>query len=419
MPIAGFGHTPQFSDCSAVLNTIAEQVTGRASIAPVDTSSFVQVAARVMNSGYDPLATAISTVLSRTIFSVRPYNAKFKGLKRDSAQYGAWNRKLTACDKDFEQDNRLKDANGTLYYDGATIDQYKVNKPVVLETQISGASSYQKSMTIWKDQLDSAFNSVEGFQSFLTMMMQNASDLIEQAHESTARMLLSTLMAVDLLGDEEYENMHRINVLAAYNEETGKSLKVADVYKPENIEGFTKFFYETVNRVSSLMTERSSLYQNKVYGDYLIESGTYSDELIINRHTPLSKQKLYILTPLITKIKTNVFSSIFNPDFLKLVDYEDVNFWQSIKKPDEISVKNAKSLTGTGAEGSGYSGAKQNVLGILFDEEAAGYTTINEWAQATPFNARGGYYNQYWHFTDRYWYDLTEKSVVFYLEDTE
>lgn len=413
MPIS-----PKFKDCSAVLNAITEQATGRSSIEPTDTSSFVAVAQRALTTGYDPLSTAISQVLSRTIFSVRPYTAKFKGLKHSTEKYGGWNRKLTAADKEFENDNRLRDATGELYADGKTIDQYKVNKPVVLETVIAGAAQYQKSMTIWKDQLDSAFSSVDGFQSFLTMMLQNASDMIEQAHESTARMLLASMMAADLLDDDVYGNMHRINVLEEYNKQTGNTLKVADVYKPENIEGFTKFFYETVNRVSALMTERSSLYQNRIFSNVLIETMSYTDEYIINRHTPLDKQKLYILTPLITKVKTNVFSSLFHPDFLKLVDYEEVNYWQSIKTPDTISIKNAQCLDALGSHKE-LSGAKSNVLAVLFDEEAAGYTTVNEWAQATPFNARGGYYNQFWHFTDRYWYDLTEKSVVFYMEDSE
>lgn len=58
-----------------------------------------------------------------------------------------------------------------------------------------------------------------------------------------------------------------------------------------------------------------------------------------------------------------------------------------------------------------------NVVGVLFDEEAAGYTTVNQWSQPSPFNARGGYYNQFWHFTDRYWNDFTENVVIFYIED--
>ena len=35
-----------------------------------------------------------------------------------------------------------------------------------------------------------------------------------------------------------------------------------------------------------------------------------------------------------------------------------------------------------------------------------------------PFNARGGYTNFFWHFTDRYNLDLTENAVVLVL-DTE
>ena len=56
------------------------------------------------------------------------------------------------------------------------------------------------------------------------------------------------------------------------------------------------------------------------------------------------------------------------------------------------------------------------VLGILFDKDAAGYTPVNEWAAASPFNPRGGYYNQFWHVSVRYWNDNSENAVVLLLD---
>ncbi len=60
-----------------------------------------------------------------------------------------------------------------------------------------------------------------------------------------------------------------------------------------------------------------------------------------------------------------------------------------------------------------------NVVGVLMDEEAAGYTVVNEWSAPAPFNARGGYTNIFWHFTDRYWNDFSENCVVFMLRAPE
>ena len=56
------------------------------------------------------------------------------------------------------------------------------------------------------------------------------------------------------------------------------------------------------------------------------------------------------------------------------------------------------------------------MFGVLFDEEAAGYTMINEWANPAPFNARGGYTNMFWHRTVRYYNDFSENAVVLLLD---
>ena len=58
----------QFNQLATVLNSIVGQATGQAQITPVDESQFISVAQVGLKTGYDPLITAVSQVLSRTIF---------------------------------------------------------------------------------------------------------------------------------------------------------------------------------------------------------------------------------------------------------------------------------------------------------------------------------------------------------------
>lgn len=397
-----------FNQLSTVLTAITNQATGVNNIAPVDTSSFVTVAQTALKTGYDPLTTAISQVLSKTIFSVRPYTRKFKGLNVSNQRYGNHVRKLLAIDKPFEDDDRLKLA------DGQSIDQYKVNKPKVLQTNFYGANQYQKSVTIYKDQLDCAFSSPDEFASFISMIMQNASDMIEQAHEETARATIGNLVAgIFAMETEESPGKgmakangqkRAVNLIKLYNDETGKSLTVADAFKPENFEGFVKFAFSTINTIADLMTDRNTLFCSQLTGYPIL------------RHTPKERMKFYLYTDLVNKINSEVYSSVFNPDFLKLVDFETVNYWQSSLSPTTVNVK-PTVLKNDGSLIVAENVQLFKVLGVLFDEEAAGYTTVNEWSQPSPFNAKGGYYNQFWHFTDRYWNDFTENAVIFYMDD--
>ena len=397
-----------FNQLSTVLTAITNQATGVKNIEPVDTSTFVTVAQTALKTGYDPLTTAISQVLSKTIFSVRPYSRKFKGLNVSNQRYGNHVRKLLTIDKPFEDDDRLK------LVDGESIDQYKVNKPKVLQTNFYGANQYQKSVTIYKDQLDCAFSSPDEFGSFISMVMQNASDMIEQAHEETARATINNLISG--IYDAEVKTQtplaqanggkRAINLLKLYNQMNGGTLTVNDVFKTANFESFVKFAFSTINTIADLMTDRNTLFSSQL-ADYTII-----------RHTPKDKMKFYLYTDLVNKINSEVYSTVFNPDFLKLVDFERVNFWQSALDPS--SIKNKPVVLKEDGTLSSASNAVEinNVFGVLFDEEAAGYTTVNEWSQPSPFNARGGYYNQFWHFTDRYWNDFTENAVIFYLENS-
>lgn len=398
-----------FNQLSTVLTEIVSQATGQKALAPVNTSTFITVATKGLKVGYDPLATAISQVLSRTIFSVRPYTRKFKGLNVSNQRYGNHVRKLLTIDKPFEDDDRLK------LTDGASIDQYKVNKPKVLQTNFYGANQYQKSVTIYKDQLDCAFSSPDEFASFISMIMQNASDMIEQAHEETARATIGNLIAgIFAMETEEAPGKglakanggrRAVNLLQLYNQETGKTLTVADAFKPENFEGFVKFAFSTINTTADLMTDRNTLFSSQLT-DYPIL-----------RHTPKDRMKFYLYTDLVNKINSEVYSTVFNPDFLKMVDFETVNYWQSSLSPSSVNLRPSVLKNDGTVDVVSPALTISNVFGVLFDEEAAGYTTINEWSQPSPFNARGGYYNQFWHFTDRYWNDFTENAVIFYMDD--
>lgn len=377
---------------SSVLGEIVEQATGSKPMAVIDTSSFVTVAQIGLKTGYDTLATAISQVLSRTIFSTRPYNRKFGGLEVSNQRYGNHVRKLSPIDKSPEDDERY-----SLIEEG-TVDHYKVSKPLVQQTNFYGANAYQRHLTTYRDQLDMALRSPDEFGSFVSMMLLNVSDMIEQDHENTARATVANLVggAIDLAGSNV------IHCLTEYNAITAGTYTAETVLNPDTIAGFAKYLVARINTIAKMLTERSTEFHQMI------------DSKPVKRHTPVANQKAYIFTDYLSKVYANVFSTVFNENYLKIADTEEVNFWQSIKTPGNINITPAY----TDATGSVVKGKAVNkpILAVLFDEEAAGYTVVNKWTQNTPMNAAGGYYNTYWHFTDRYWNDFTENHVVFVLD---
>ena len=135
----------------------------------------------------------------------------------------------------------------------------------------------------------------------------------------------------------------------------------------------------------------------------------------IMRHTPVEMQKLYLYAKELNDIDASVLSGVFQDQYMQLMDHEMVNYWQAIDSPMAVKLTNAGYTSSAGAATSG-AVDEDAVLGVLFDEEAVGYTMINEWSGSTPFNVAGGYSNIWWHFTDRYWNDLTENGIVLLLD---
>lgn len=402
-------NTMAFNQLSTVLTSIVAQATGTAQITAVDESQFISVAQIGLKTGYDPLATAVSQVLSRTIFSVRPYTAKFKGLMADSVRYGNHERKLTTIDKPFEDDQRFNLA------DGYAIDPWIVNKPEVLQTNIYGANTYEKSLTIYKDQLDCAFSEgSQEFGRFIAMIMQNASDMIEQAREETARATVTNLIAGCIYQDAQSIATNRVvRLLEVYEAETGVSLTSATVQDPQYFAPFARWMFGYLKTLSDRLTERSALYHQN-YTD------TNSTTHYIMRHTPIDKQKCYLFSPLLNTVSANVLSTVFYDKYLKLMDHQDVSYWQSINTPMRVYAKPSVTTAGLAPVDMTNVSAVDNshVFGVIFDEEACGFTEVNQWSASTPLNPRGGYTNIFWHFTHRFWADFTENAVVLLLENT-
>ena len=385
-------NTMSFEDASAILNNIRQQVTGEASLAPVNTADFVSVGTTLLQSGYDPVLNAITQMVTKTIFSIRPYSRKFGGIKVDSEMWGSIVRKLAVADKAWEANEEFD------LVDGQSIDHYKVSKPDVLELKFYGAEDFAKHYTIFKDQLNNAFTGVAEFSRFMSMVVQNVSDMIEQNFESIARMVIA-----NYVGGKKVANNGVIHLLTEYNAETGLSLTTTTVFAPANFGDFMKWVYARIATLTSLMTERSTEFQINVTGKP------------ITRHTPFEYQKVYLYAKLLNDMNARVLADTFHYDFIEYADVEAVNYWQSIETPMSIDV----TPNYLDADGSIKTGAEQNIsnlVGVIFDREALGYTVMNEWSATTPLNASGGYWNTFYHFLMKWWVDYSEKGIILLLD---
>lgn len=385
-----------FNQIAATLNAIQQQVTGQTELVPItNTKDFISVANTVLRSGFDPVMNAISQLVSRTIFSTRPYNRKFSGLFVDNQAYGGHVRKINYIDQPAVDDEAYK------LTDTESIDMYKVRKPAVVQTNFYGFNPYQDYITRYSDQLRTAFSGPEQLSEFFAGLMGEISNKHEQFHETMARTAILNFIGGKIAGDTS----NVIHLLSEYKAKTGLELSAQDVYKPDNFKPFMQWVYSRIAEITSLMTERSIKFHTN------LDNGR-----VIMRHTPYADQRVYLYAPARFQTEAQVLADTYHDNFLRLADNETVNFWQNIDEPDAISIKPSYlAVDGTITEHE--SNVEQsNVFGVIFDREAVGISTFGEEMSVTPYNSRGRYNNIWWNFTDRYWNDFTENGVVLLLD---
>lgn len=377
-----------------LINAIHAQATGNTTLTATDTASFTSVAQATLAAGYEPVLGAITQVLNKTLIAVRPYSRKFAGLEVSADRWGAITRKINFADRGAEADDTFA------LIDGQSIDQYAVKKADILETRYLGSDVYAGHYTIYTRQLDVAFSSAEEFGRFMSGLMTHFSNEREQWLENLSRTLVANFIGAEIQINNTESVVH---LLTEYNAATGGSYTSTTIRQPANWKPFLQWVYARVAGITRLMSERSSLFQQKITGKAIV------------RHTPLADQKVYFLADFMDAMDAQVLADTYHDNYLKYADVEKVSFWQAIDSPDEIDLDPCVYIDSSAAVATA-TVAEDNIMGVIFDRDACGYNIYQNDLQTSPYNAAGQYYNIFSHVRVQTQNDLTEKGCVLLLD---
>lgn len=382
-----------YEQAAVLLNSIVKQATGNTNIQTNTPADFVSVATTALNAGYDKVLNAITQIIGRTLFSVRPYNRKLADLQMSNMEWGSIIRKLKIADVDWQ------DAAQFELTDGISVDHWIVKKATVLQLNFYGQNTYElQSPSILMDQLDAAFRGPEELTRFFSMIATNIENQKEQKVESVARMLIG-----NFIGGKLAANSGVIHLLTEYNAETGETLTAANVYSPDNFGHFIYWLYARLETLAGLMSERSQIFQINVTGKP------------INQHTERDNLKVKMYAPFMNAINARVRANTFDNTYLRMADTEAMNYWQSIQTPAAIDVT-PSYLNESGVIVTGERQQASDIIGVMYDVDAMGIVTQNERAMSTPFNARGHYSNIFYSYVQKWYTDFTEKGIILKLD---
>jgi len=399
-------------DVYGIVNAMSTEMFGpNATITAMDTSTFVSVGENMLRTGYTNTLDALSAVIGRTIYAVRRYNGRFKIIMKTPAEWGGIERKISFYAKGMQPAEDFNtNLSGTQLDDGQSIDHYKISKKYPLEINFCGFKVMQYKDTTFIYQLKQAFTSEQAFADFVSAKLVDiANDLETKVEAENRLMILNAIGATYNVG----ATRQVVNLTSEFNTyyNISPAYTTAELLTTHLAE-FVAFMVMRIEGDMELMRERNELFH--IYPARNDDSG---NALTLVRHTPPEARRLVLYMPLIRAEQKTVFPSLFESSYLRLENFEGVEYWQNPNVPMGVSITPNQLNTTSGEAETGNAVALSNVVALLFDRDAMAMSIKNEEALTTPINAGGAYYNTYYHYAMNYKLDQTENMVLYYMAD--
>ena len=251
-------------------------------------------------------------------------------------------------------------------------------------------------VTIQRTWLKEAFRSEAQMETFIASIFLKIQNRLELSIENLTKMSIANYIGLT-------KAPQKFNLVTMYNNENGLA---DDNAVPTGIQAmhnpdFMRWAVGIIKEVMANLNSMSTLYN-------------YEGE---ERFTPYSEQHLMMLSRFKTQLETVALYGAFNEEYINVAKKEIVPHWQgSGTSPMDFSKQSTVNVNVRTPGGEATSGVVvNNVVAVLFDNEATGaYRQIEEVA-TTPLNAKGLYTNTFFHEQQMWFNALDENFIVFTL----
>lgn len=402
-----------YTQIAPLLTEMYNQYTGRTSAQKLTFGQMQNTFKMGFDREDDNLYQIIPTVLAKSIYSIRPYSRKLSGMVWDAQRFGNYIRKFTPIVNASEINNDEWNINVELDKEDALQDWKAGTKPVkydVLLTIASGGQTFARKYTIYKNQINAAFDSEAGVAAYFSMLMTEFSNVYEIDLENMARAQLANLAII--LADAGQEtptsgNMCKkeqvFHALTKYNAETGLTMTAQTIMNPADFRPFMIWLSAELKTLKENLAVRGT----RFHGDFTGK--------VVNRHTDAADLRFYLVSKFGNYFEANG-SEFFHPEKAELGDYEKVTFWSDPSNPMQIK-GSAEGVSQDGKTKFTLSNKTvDNVLGIMMDIDTLGIVPIDQWSALEPLNARFGFRNGWNHYTFKTPVDFTENAILILLD---
>ncbi len=374
------------------VNNATQEAIGQSDLLAEDLSNIVDVGTAIFNaSAFDKYVKSLVNRIGRTIFVNRPYRGSVPSVLMDSWEFGSVCMKI-ASEMPTAQENESWELE-----DGTSYD------PNIFHAPKAEAKFFNKMVTF---EIDRSITEMQVKQSFSSQTELNAfiSMLYNEVDKSMTVKMNSLIMRTinNMIAETVYDafkgtaitgagNTRAINLLSLYNTKFTKTLKAeAAITDPD----FLRYASFEMARWSDRLAEMSTLFN--VGGK--------------SRFTPKDLLHVVMLSDFAAGASTYLYSDTFHDQYVRIAEAERVPYWQGSGTTygfDKISSIDVTTASNNAQKVSG-------ILCVMFDREALGVTNMNS-RVTTNYNAKAEFTNYFYKRDARYFNDLNENFIVFYV----
>lgn len=361
----------------SLVNAVNEQAFGAQAVAVADVQGLISLGNTVLSSttNTEAFLNTLAQRIGQTIVKYRRYRNKLSDMVLTSFEFGAILQKLYVHMPEAEADPMYG------LTDGQSVDMYVVNKPQVDQKLFVTRTPYMFSVTIQRQTLKEAFLSETGMGALISAIYGQVENKIEVTLENLGRLTIAA-------GVAEARPAQKVSLVTEYNAASGRTLTAQSAMLDSD---FLRFALRRIKETMDDLTDMSVM-----HNDGSLET-----------FTPYQDQRIRIISKFERALETVVEWAAFNEEYVKLAGFTKLNFWQGEQSPYEINIERPSDGTATNID---------DLVCVIHDRDALGIYQEYEEVLTSPLNARGNYFNQFWHRKDARMLDKSENLVYFCLD---
>ena len=371
-----------------IVNTATQEVIGDSAVVAEDLSNIVDVGTAVFNgSAFDAYVRSLVNHIGKVIFVNRPYRGSAPSVLMDAWEYGSVVEKIHS-----EMPQAVENESWELE-DGASYDPHVFHKPVAQAKFFNKMTTFEIEASITEQQVKQSFSSATQLNAFISMIFNEIEKAMTVRTDALIMRTINNMILETAKDAAGTPNTRMVNLLTLYNTQFSKSLTAGDaIYDPEFI--------------------RFAAYKMALYTDRMTRMSTLFNVGGKQRFTPKDLQHIIMLSEFASAADIYLQSDTFHDEYTKLVNAERIPFWQGTGT--DYAFTSTGKVYGKAASGADSATTVSGVLACIFDRDALGVMNNNQ-RVTTQYNPKAEFTNYFYKKDARYFNDLNENFVFFYV----